>query len=82
MVLDKRHYITGDNMKAIECYRKAVELSPDEPSPWASLGVVYAFGLGQYSEALKYFDKACSLSPNDMELKEMRDLVKGKAEQG
>ena len=49
--------------EAVEAYKKAVELDPDDAYPWNGLGEVYRH-LGRYDEAIKAYQKAIELDAN------------------
>jgi tetratricopeptide (TPR) repeat protein len=53
----------GDYAKAIECSRKSLELSPDEPSYLDTLGRCY-YAVGDLENATKSQRKAVELSPH------------------
>ena len=50
--------------KAIECYRKAIELDPKYASAWNHMGGAYV-QLGDYQKAVECFQKAVELKPGD-----------------
>ena len=52
--------------KAIACYKKSVELSPDYTDAYFNLGKAY-FLQKKYSEAANAFEKVRKLAPNDAE---------------
>ena len=64
---------TRDFPKAIEFYRRTVELSPSTHNPWWDMGMAYAYA-GQRDQAREIFRKAASLEepprrePGAMEL--------------
>ncbi|KLK88140.1 hypothetical protein SZ63_03500 [Methanoculleus sediminis] len=55
---------TGDYSKAIACYDKALELSPDDPLYWRRKGFAL-IRAGRYEEAAASFDRALALDPDD-----------------
>lgn len=59
-----RNYPEAENM-----YKKAAEISPDWVSPYDSLAVI-EYELGKKDEALKYWNKAHALNPNDANISE------------
>jgi serine/threonine protein kinase/Tfp pilus assembly protein PilF len=54
----------GNLNKAMEEYKKGLELDPDHGLLLNQLGYVYS-GLGEYERAMEYFQKYASLSPGD-----------------
>ncbi len=55
---------TKDNNKAIEYYKKAIELNPEFIKPYINLGVTYR-ELGRHEESINWFQKALKLEPNN-----------------
>ena len=60
----KTYYNNGEYDKAIEIFKKAVELNPDNELNWHWLGPSYNKN-GQYQEAINSLLKAVELNPND-----------------
>ena len=60
----KTYYNNGEYDKAIEIFKKAVEINPNDDDSWRWLGNSY-YKNGQYQEAIKSFKKAVELNPND-----------------
>ena len=60
----KTYYNNGEYDKAIEIFKKAVELNPDDYSNWNWLGSSYNQN-GEYQEAINSLLKAIELNPND-----------------
>ena len=60
----KTYYNNGEYDKAIEIFKKAVELNPDDDESWRWLGNSYSRN-GQIEEAIKYYLKAAELNPDD-----------------
>ena len=54
--------ITGQHSDAQEAYARAVNLNPNDPELWCSLGVLY-MSFAQYREALGMFARATRLDP-------------------
>ncbi len=50
--------------EAIDCYDKALELSPDDPVLWRRKGFAL-IKIGRYREALACFDQALAIDPED-----------------
>lgn len=59
----KTYYNNGEYDKAIEIFKKAVELNPDNELNWHWLGTSYNQN-GQYQEAIQSLLKAVELNPN------------------
>jgi tetratricopeptide (TPR) repeat protein len=55
---------TRDYSKAVVCYDKALELSPNDPVLWRRKGFAL-IKTGRYDEAAACFDKALAIDPND-----------------
>ncbi|HTX91573.1 MAG TPA: tetratricopeptide repeat protein, partial [Anaerolineales bacterium] len=51
--------------EAIQAYMRAVELAPEQISPWNNLGNLYA-RIGKYKEALDAYQKAIEQNPSDL----------------
>lgn len=60
----KTYHNNGEYDKAIEIFKKAVELNPDDDDSWRWLGNSYNRN-GQVEEAIKYYLKAAKLNPDD-----------------
>lgn len=60
----KTYYNNGEYDKAIEIFKKAVELYPNDDDSWSWLGNSYGIN-GQIEEAIKYHLKAAELNPDD-----------------
>ena len=60
----KTYYNNGEYDKAIEIFKKAVELNPDNELNWHWLGPSYNKN-GQYQEAINSLLKAVELNPDD-----------------
>ncbi len=50
--------------KAVVCYDKALEFSPDDPVLWRRKGFAF-LKAGRYAEALACFDQALAIDPED-----------------
>lgn len=57
----------NDWTKAVQAYKKAIELDPNYQTAYANLGVVY-YQLGQFDLAASQYEKALELDPNDGEV--------------
>lgn len=55
--------------KAIECYNKALELSPNNSDIAYSIGAIWV-NLKNYQKAKTYFQKAVTINPNNISAKE------------
>lgn len=51
--------------KAVECYRKAVEIDPGYFDAWHALGMAY-LRAGKIPDAIEAGKRAVEISPNDM----------------
>ncbi len=58
-----RYQKTDNFEKAIECYKKAIELDPEYPCAHNDLGIIY-FYLDEPSKSIKEFKKALKIDPN------------------
>ena len=58
------YYEKGQYEEAINSFKKAVELKPNNDMNWYRLGRSY-YDNGQYKEAINSFKKAVELKPND-----------------
>ena len=58
-----RYQKTDNFEKAIECYKKAIELDPEYPCVHNDLGIIY-FYLDEPSKSIKEFKKALKIDPN------------------
>jgi tetratricopeptide (TPR) repeat protein len=56
------YYQQGRNDEAVDFYRKAVELNPDSPHIYYSLGLIQR-SLGHYDDAIATCQKAIELDP-------------------
>lgn len=57
----------GDNMAAIEYFRKALQMLPNNVESLYNIGILYREE-GHYQEALTYFQQAFSIAPNSHKL--------------
>ncbi|XP_053721883.1 Bardet-Biedl syndrome 4 protein [Synchiropus splendidus] len=64
MMLGKVHLISGDTDKAIDTYKRAVEVSPENTELLTTLGLLY-LSLGKYQKAFEYLGNALTLDPNN-----------------
>ncbi len=66
---------SGNALKAIEVYDKAIEIQPDHLYAHKNRGVVLAFDLHRHSEAAREFETYLKLSPNASDAKQIRDMI-------
>lgn len=59
---------TGDFEKAVEEYKKALELEPENIDAMSNLGVAF-YNLGQLDEAIEQYTKAIELAPSDADIR-------------
>ena len=58
---------TGDRVKAVAAYKRALELKPDLANAHSGLGVLYA-KTGRIREGIEHCKKAIQLAPDDVKL--------------
>jgi len=58
--LGNLYFDTGEPEKAIEAYRRSLDLSPDNPAVWTDMGIMYREA-GKPREAVEAFDRAMKL---------------------
>jgi Flp pilus assembly protein TadD len=58
-------FATAEYDKAVECYRKAVELDPSYFDAWHALGMAY-LRAGKIQDAIEAGKRAVAINPNDM----------------
>jgi Flp pilus assembly protein TadD len=68
------HHKLGDHAKAEGSYKRAVELSPDEPFPHFGLGVIYQ-SREKRSAALDAFNRYVDLAPNGEQAGSARQFI-------
>ncbi|MBI9081986.1 MAG: tetratricopeptide repeat protein [Desulfobacterales bacterium] len=61
--LGHHYFDTNNAAKAIEAYRKALDLEPDSADVWTDMGVMYRRS-GNPKEAVAAFDRAMAIAPN------------------
>ncbi|XP_041638709.1 Bardet-Biedl syndrome 4 protein [Cheilinus undulatus] len=64
MVLGKVHLLAGENDKAVEVYKKAVEFSPENTELLTTLGLLY-LQLGKYQKAFVHLGNALTFDPSN-----------------
>ncbi|XP_010882590.1 Bardet-Biedl syndrome 4 protein isoform X2 [Esox lucius] len=64
MMLGKIYLLEGDNDKAIEVYRSAVEFSPENTDLLTTLGLLY-MQQGKYQRAFEHLGNALTYDPNN-----------------
>ena len=67
----------GNYSKAIECFKKAIELAPKFANPWKHMGTAY-YQLGNYAKAVECFKRAIQLNPGYEAAKEGLALAQAK----
>jgi cytochrome c-type biogenesis protein CcmH/NrfG len=60
--LGNAYFDTNQYEKAIQAYRKALDIAPNNADVWTDLGVMYR-KTGQPQEAIKAFDQAIAVNP-------------------
>ena len=64
------------NAKAVEEYRKAIEINPNHPYAHRKLGVTLLFDLKDKTGAAKEFEKYLELSPFAQDASQIRQTLK------
>ncbi len=60
------HYMwSRESDKALDVYRKVLEIDPEFPRANAFMGVIYGYGLGRFDESLIWIANAASLDPDN-----------------
>jgi len=57
------HSAKGDSDKAIDFYKKAIALEPDNADPWFGLGICHK-NKKEYDKAIEYYGKAINIKPS------------------
>lgn len=73
-LISQRHVPAGAT--AVAMLRRAIALAPDNPDPWAELGVAF-HSLGRFPEAIKALEKAIALDPGHNNARSNLALVNG-----
>jgi len=60
--LGNSYFDTGQNEKAIQAYRKSLEIDPNNANVWTDMGVMYRRS-GNPREAINSFDRAIEVDP-------------------
>lgn len=69
----------GQPEKAIQCYRKIIEINPSHPSIYRNMGIAYMnMKPAKNSEALEAFSRAIKLAPNHAELYKYRGQIQAR----
>ena len=58
-------FAAAEYEKAVDCYRKAIEVDPDYFDAWHALGMAY-LRAGRIQDAIAAGKRAVELNPNDM----------------
>ncbi|NAS89258.1 hypothetical protein C4E24_05910, partial [ANME-1 cluster archaeon AG-394-G21] len=53
----------GEIDEEIKCYKKAIEIKPDEHEAWYNMGIAYG-NKGEIDEEIKCYDEAIKINPN------------------
>ncbi|MDH5716891.1 MAG: tetratricopeptide repeat protein [Spirochaetia bacterium] len=73
--------LAGNNLKAVEAYRKAIERNPNQIISLQNLGKLLYFG-GRYKESIEMGEKVIELDPENKDIhKWLPDAYKKEAEQ-
>ena len=64
----------GDTAKAIECWKKALEIKADKYETWYNLGIKYK-ELGQFDLAIECCQKILERYPDSYEVKRLLDAI-------
>ena len=60
---------------AIREYRKALEMNPQHLHALKNMGIVYAYDLRDGKEAVKVFEKALAIAPNDPDAERLKQEI-------
>jgi tetratricopeptide (TPR) repeat protein len=60
---------------AVKEYRKALELDPQHLHALKNLGIVFAYDLHDSKEAVKAFEKALAIAPNDPDAERLKQEI-------
>jgi regulator of sirC expression with transglutaminase-like and TPR domain len=60
---------------AVKEYRKALETDPKHLQAIKNLGIVYAYDLHDNKEAVKAFEKALAVAPNDPDAERLKQEI-------
>ena len=74
-----RHSFTKSYDKTIESWKKVLTINPKYDTGWAMLGKTYE-KMGNYQEALKYYDKALEITPTHLEANKYKEQLLKKKE--
>ncbi|MFZ2196223.1 MAG: tetratricopeptide repeat protein [Thermodesulfovibrionales bacterium] len=66
---------TGKPDMAVKEYRKALEVNPQHMHALKNMGIVYAYDLRDSKEAVKVFEKALAISPNDPDAERLKQEI-------
>ena len=66
---------TGKPDMAVKEYRKALEVNPQHMHALKNMGIVYAYDLRDSKEAVKAFEKALSIAPNDPDAERLKQEI-------
>ena len=63
MLVGRTSYLAGRLPEALDAYRRAAELQPNDPGPWSGLGLIYQ-AQGDLSQAIGNYEHAVRLGEN------------------
>jgi len=66
---------TGNRQKAIEAYKKAIEINPNLVDAYFNMGYTY-FYMGKLPQAAKCFEEVLKRDPNNVKAKVMLEKMK------
>jgi cytochrome c-type biogenesis protein CcmH/NrfG len=66
---------TGKPDMAVKEYRKALEVNPQHLHALKNMGIVFAYDLRDNKEAVKAFEKALAIAPNDPDAERLKQEI-------
>jgi tetratricopeptide (TPR) repeat protein len=61
--LGNAHFDSDQYLKAIDAYKRSLELDPGNANVWTDMGIMYR-RIGEYSKAVEAFDRAVEENPD------------------